>query len=349
MKREVLLCIFLFFQVLFCHAQDYSKGQVRVEKLLAKALQGNRGGENPVRSITVYLPPGYNEGNKRYPVIYYLHGFAWNDSLLIAQDHLDQLLDKAIAAGKIRETVVVMPDHHTLYRGSYFTNSSLTGNWADFTAREVVTFIDKNYRTIPDKNSRGLAGHSMGGYGALKLVMQYPDVFGAVYAMSPAKLDWGKEYTIDNSAFKMISTAKTREEILENMAATAYIAMGRVYSPNPQKPPFYCDLPVSYEGDRKVVNYDVLAKWEKQSPTRMVSSHVKELKGLNALKLDWGRNDPFPHIPVTSLQFSQELEAYGISHYAEEYIGDHVNKLWTPDGRAYNDMLPFFETYLKFE
>ncbi len=81
----------------------------------------------------------------------------------------------------------------------------------------------------------------------------------------------------------------------------------------------------------------------------MADSYYDNLKKLKALKLDWGRNEDFPHIPITCRIFSQKLENMGIEHYAEEYIGTHSNKLWTDDGRALNDMLPFFNTYLNFE
>ena len=81
----------------------------------------------------------------------------------------------------------------------------------------------------------------------------------------------------------------------------------------------------------------------------MVDDHVEDLRKLRAIKLDWGRNEDFPHIPLSCKNFSQMLENLGIEHYAEEYIGTHINKLWTDDGRALNDMLPFFDTYLKFE
>ncbi len=81
----------------------------------------------------------------------------------------------------------------------------------------------------------------------------------------------------------------------------------------------------------------------------MVDKYSSNLRKLKALKLDWGRNDWAPHIPITCLQFSQKLENLGIEHYAEEFIGNHENKLWTDDGRVLNEMLPFFNTYLTFE
>ncbi|MGK4567762.1 hypothetical protein [Flavobacterium sp. 3HN19-14] len=74
-----------------------------------------------------------------------MHGFAWSDSLLVASDHIDKLLDKAIATGKIKPVIVVMPDSHNLYRGSWYANSALTGNWADYITKDVVNFADTQF------------------------------------------------------------------------------------------------------------------------------------------------------------------------------------------------------------
>ena len=83
--------------------------------------------------------------------------------------------------------------------------------------------------------------------------------------------------------------------------------------------------------------------------SEMADVYVDNLKKLKVLKLDWGRNEEHPHVPVNCRTFSQKLENLGVNHYAEEYIGTHGNKIYTDDGRALNDMLPFFDTYLKFE
>src|SRR6476660_3588239 len=125
-----LLFLLAFIQIIsFGHGQS-SKGKIITERINSPSLQ-NTGGENPVRSVTIYLPPGYDQTTNRYPVIYYLPGFSLSDSSEMAD--LNPLIDKAISTGKIRPVIVVVPNENTLYRGSFYTNSSLTGNWADFT------------------------------------------------------------------------------------------------------------------------------------------------------------------------------------------------------------------------
>lgn len=346
MKKFTLLFIFILL-IIYGQAQD-RKGKIIVEHINSPSLQ-NTGGENPIRRVSIYLPPDYDQTTNRYPVLYYLHGFTWSDSLQIVSDRFDQLLDKAITTGKIRPVIVVMPNHHTLYRGSFYTNSSLTGNWADFTAKDLVKHIDQNYRTIPDKYSRGITGHSMGGHGAIKLGMLFPDVFTSVYALSPGVLTTMKEIGPNGQAYKQAQQINTKDELMNHFFANVAIALGRAYSPNPSRPPFYCDLPYSYSSDSLIIDHNVLDLWNKNSPLGMVDEYRDNLKKLKALKLDWGRNEEFEHIPTACLMFSEKLENLGINHYAEEYIGTHGDKLWTDDGRALNDMLPFFDTYLKFE
>lgn len=350
MKRPIffLLAFFLTLQVSLA---QYPSGKVVYEKLYSALLE-NPGGENPTRRVTVYLPPGYDKSEKRYPVLYYLHGFTWSDSLAIAVDKFDKLLDKAIATKKIGPVIVVIPDQYTLYRGSWYTNSTLTGKWADFTGKDLVTFVDKNFRTIPKSESRGITGHSMGGQGAIKMGMLFPEVFSSVYAMSPAQMGTlTEEFGIKANVHKRITEISSREQLITGYAEflpNALVSMGRAYSPNLDNPPYYMDFPYEYVNDSLIINYDVIKKWKKKSAIGMVDDHIKDLKKLKALKLDWGRNEDNNLIPNTCLEFSKKLEDLGINHYAEIYIGNHGNKLWTEDGRALNDMLPFFNTHLKF-
>lgn len=327
------------------------EGKFIYDQLYSASLE-NTSGEETTRRVSVYLPPGYDLSTDKYPVVYYLHGITQSDSSLINENKIDKMLDKAIAERKIRPLIFVMCDQYTLYRGSFYTNSSLTGNWSDFTAKDLVNYVDQKYRTISDRESRGIAGHSMGGHGALKLGMLFPDVFSSVYALSPYVLGLEKDYGVEGKAYKQAQVIESRDTLITGykyLNANAVIAVGRAFSPNPKKPPFYADLPYSYEGDSLIVNHKVLDLWNKNLPNEMIKDYVSNLKSLKAIKLDWGRDDFFTHIPPTSRKFSKQLEEFDIIHFAEEYNGSHGNKIYTDDGRIMNDMLPFFNTYLKFE
>ena len=350
MKKLLLTALFAV-TINLIQGQE-TKGKVVVDRLYSTALE-NPAGNNPTRRVTVYLPPDYAKNKQHYPVIYYLHGFTWNDSLAIAFDQFDKVLDKAIATGKIKPVIVVIPNQYTLYRGSWYTNSTLTGNWADFTGIDLVAFVDKKYRTLPNSESRGVAGHSMGGQGAIKMGMLFPEVFSSVYAMSPAHMGTlTEEFGVRGNVHKRINEISSQEQLTTGYAEflpNVLVSMGRAYSPNLDNPPYYMDFPYEYINDSLIVNYDVIEKWKKKSAVGMVDDHVEDLKKLRALKLDWGRNEDNNLIPNTCLEFSKKLENLVINHYAEVYIGDHTNRLWTHDGRALNAMLPFFNTYLSFE
>ncbi|MES1224011.1 MAG: alpha/beta hydrolase-fold protein [Bacteroidota bacterium] len=316
-----------------------------VSRIIQSKSLLNTGGENPNRKITVYLPPGYDKSEKRFPVIYYLHGFMGTDSISPA---MKSILDMGISKQKIRPYILVISDQYTVYQGSFYTNSALTGNWADFTAKELVEYIDKNFRTLPGRDSRGIGGHSMGGYGALKLAMLYPETFSVVYALSPGLLAFVKEFGPNSDSFKQLAGIKTQEDLNKTYYPKVLVAVARAWSPNPSKPPFYCDLPFTYLGDSLVADNAVLEKWNQNMPVYMADKYAANLRKLKAIKLDWGRNDA-SRFPIQCGMFSQRLENLGINHYAEEYIGTHVDKIWTTDGRVLNEFLPFFNDYLKFE
>ena len=258
------------------------------------------------------------------------------------------ILDDGISRKKIRPFIFVQADQYTLFEGSFYSNSTLTGNWDEFTSKELVAYVDKNYRTLAKRESRGIAGHSMGGYGAFKIAMLHPEVFSSTYALSPGLLAMVKEFGPNSNSFKEAQGVKTVEELKKTYYPKVLIAVGRAWSPNPNKAPFYCDLPFTYEGDKMIVNQPVVDKWEANMPVYMVSKYADNLRKLTAIKMDWGRNDA-PRFPVQIGMLSQRLENLGISHFAEEYIGDHGNKIWAKDGRVLNDLLPFFNDYLMFD
>lgn len=318
-------------------------GKVVSFTINSKALQ-NIGGEDPNRKVSVYLPPNYDASTQRYPVIYYLHGFMGKDNIF---PQMQKILDEGISKQKIKPFIFVQADQYTLFEGSFYSNSSLTGNWDEFESKELVEYMDKNYRTLATRESRGIAGHSMGGYGAFKIGMLHPEVFSSIYALSPGLLAMVKEFGPNSNSFKEVQNVKTIEDLKKTYYPKVLVAVGRAWSPNPNKPPFFCDFPFSYEGDKMVVNQPILEKWEANMPVYMVDKYADNLRKMTAIKLDWGRNDS-PRFPVQIGMLSQRLENLGINHFAEEYIGDHGNKIWTMDGRVLNDLLPFFNDYLKF-
>ena len=337
------LPVILLLSVSFSLLAQGPRVTIKIDSVYSPNLE-NEFGENPTRALAVYLPPGYNETTKRYPVIYFLHGFGGNHMI----PGMSDILDYAIASRRIRPFILVISDQRTSYGGSFYSNSGVFGNWEDFTASDLVTYMDHNYRTIAKKESRGITGHSMGGYGALKIAMHHPEVFSTVYAISPGALTIVREYGPNSNTFRELSTIHTLEELNRTYFGSVMVAFGRSWSPNPDRPPFYCDLPFEYQGEKLIVHQDVLEKWYDNMPLHMIDDNLEKLQELRAIKMDWGRNagDRFT---IQCHMFSQRLENVGITHFAEEYIGTHVSGIYTRDGRIPQQVLPFFDEYLEFE
>lgn len=319
-------------------------GTVVIDSLYSGRLE-NAFGESPKRALSIYLPPGYEEDTRNYPVLYYLHGFL-NNHVITAE--MKAVLDYAIDSRRIRPFIMVISDQQTTYDGSFYSNSALFGNWEDFTAYDLVKYMDSNYRTIAEKDGRGITGHSMGGYGALKIAMHHPDTFSAVYALSPGALTVVREYGPNSNTYRELASIKNMEELAGTYFPKVIVAFGRSWSPNPDKPPFYCDIPYEYRGEELVVHPEVLSKWYANMPFHMLDDNLDNLKKLKAIKLDWGRNagDRFT---IQCDMLSQRMENLGIEHFAEEYIGTHTSGIFTMDGRVPQQMLPFFDMYLSFE
>jgi S-formylglutathione hydrolase FrmB len=278
-------------------------------------------------------------------VIYFLHGFTGDDRML---KFISPVLDMAIATHRIRPFIMVIPDEKTTYDGSFYSNTGVFGNWEDFTVQDVVGHVDNTYRTMANRESRGITGHSMGGYGAILLAMKHPDIFSTVYALSPGCLAIVREYGPNSDTYRSLAGAKSMEDLSTNYFGKVVVAFGRSWSPNAGNPPFYCDLPFGYVDGELVVNEEALKKWQANMPFYMVDDYRENLLKLRAIKFDWGRNAG-ERFTIQCAMFSQRLENSGITHFAEEYIGTHVSDIFTPEGRVPQQMLPFFNYYLDFE
>jgi S-formylglutathione hydrolase FrmB len=151
------------------HAAD---GSVVMEEIDSPAVATNRVGITSLRRVSVYLPAGYDASKRSYPTLYWIPGWQTPAS----REYVPQL-DAAIAARRIAPVIVV---HLDVREGVFMMNSRVFGHWADFVAEELVPFIDRKYRTVPDPRGRALMGHSSGGYAALLLPLRYPGVWDAV-------------------------------------------------------------------------------------------------------------------------------------------------------------------------
>jgi len=335
----LLMGVWLLNSQLLAQAPAAAAGTLETIKVTGVSLQGNLEGDSAERDVFVYLPPGYaSSPAKRYPVVYFLHGYGVGAAVYANNVlKLPGSADAAIAAGA-QETIVVVPDAFTRYGGSMYSKSPTIGDWEMFIAHDLVDYIDANYRTLAKRESRGLSGHSMGGYGTMRVAMKHPEQFVALYAMSACCL----MNSAPEKAAVDAQNARVAAGIEVYKAGTfdnALLAQAAAWAPNPQNGPLFFDFPYQ-NGEAQPV---VQAKWAVNSQLVLVDQDVPELQQFKAIMLDVGDKDG---LVTTNTQLDAALTRLGVAHGWEVYDGDHGNRI----GQRFIDkLLPYFSQHLKPE
>ena len=309
-------------------------------KVHGTALEGNLEGDAVDRDVIVFLPPSYaKERSRRYPVVYALHGYSIGAEQWSHEIHVPQTIEGAFAQGA-KEMIVVLPDSKTLHNGSMYSSSVTTGDFEQFIAHDVVAYIDAHYRTIPNRMSRGLVGHSMGGYGATRIGMKHADVFGSLYIMSPCCLSPRGSGPANPEMEKALEAVKTPEDSGKlPFFPRAQLATAAAWSPNPKNPPLYLDLPTK----GGVSQPDVLAKWAANAPLAFMDQYIGNLRQYRAIALDVGDQDG---LRADTGKLHDALDKYGIANNFEVYPGTHTSKV---ADRFQNHVMRFFGQNLCFE
>ena len=340
------LCLLLQVACLTLPASYGQKGRVVELFIHSQALEGNLLGDSPDREVLVYLPPSYDTAHeRRYPVVYALHGNAANGSLNLKAYYGSPVLetiDPLIGEGKVREIIVVQPNSENRYGGSQYANSTVSGNWADFIVLDLVAYIDRNYRTLAKPESRGLTGHSMGGRGALYLSLKYPRTFSVVCATSPGQMAFQRTEIGDDESWRKILTA-TGPSFSSQREIRKLLGYSVAFSPNANKPPFYADFPKALIGNSLAVNEDVMKRWADFDPVQMIVKYAAPYRDLRVLYIDCGTSD---RLIDNNRLFSNILTRENIPHVFDEYDGGHSDK---KGERFATKVLPMFSKYLIFE
>jgi len=309
-------------------------------KVHGTSLEGNLEGDAVDRDVFVFLPPSYAlEKSRRYPVVYALHGFSIGAEQWTHEIHVPQTIEGAFAQGA-KEMIIVLPDSKTLHNGSMYSSSVTTGDFEQFIARDLVGYIDAHYRTIPERQSRGLVGHSMGGYGATRIGMKHSDVFGSLYIMSPCCLSPRQAGSMNPEIAKSLESVKTPADSASlPFFARATLASAAAWSPNPKNPPLYLDLPTK-EGAPQP---DVFTKWAANAPLAFLDQYVGSFRRYRTISIDVGDQD---NLRVDTVKLHEVLDKYGITNRFEVYSGTHTSKV---ADRFQNHVLPFFSQSLCFQ
>lgn len=306
--------------------------------ITSPALAENLVGDPSTKRYAIYLPPSYPEGNKRYPVVYALHGYLEDES---GEASAGFLLDQMIRGGKAPEMIFVFPDISAAFKGSWFLDSPAIGNYETYITHELVEFIDANFRTIPQRDSRGVTGCSMGGDGALYLGFRHPDVFGVVAGMTGI-YDYEHDKLWQEALGLFSGTPSDFAEfrklpwqvqlILSKAAATAS---------NPDKPPFYFDMPFEMvDGEARIVP-EVAEKINSADPLHALPGYLAQPTRLRGMMIYHGEYDTV--YPVQAARsFSETLAKAGVEHEYLEVTSGHCIQ-------SYQPVIEFMVKNLSFE
>jgi len=310
--------------------------QVDHIKVHAASMEGNLEKEPVDRDVIVTLPPSYGKDrNRRYPVLYFLHGFALTGQGFFDFMHLPETEDAAAKAGM--EFIIVVPDSDTKLGGTMYSNSPTIGDTQAYIAKDLVKYIDSHYRTIAKRSARGLVGHSMGGYGVWRIAMRFPDEWGAIYAMSACCMS---PRTTTVEAAQKLAAIPYDKAPTGGFGDRASLASLAGWSSDPKNPPYYMDFGVTPDGKLDTLT---VAKWAVNSPLAMASNNLEALKSFKAVASDGGDEDG---LTKDATIMHDQLDLYGVKNSFEVYKGNHTNRIVE---RFKTKVLPYFAANLQMK
>jgi enterochelin esterase-like enzyme len=342
----------------------WSGGTLVTLEHVSKVLADNPLGDPYARLLDVWLPPQYDAAKgrgrgKRYPVLFDLVGFTGSGpSHTNWQNFAENVPERAarlVHERAMPPAIIVFPDCFTALGGNQYINSSAIGRYADYLTRELVPFVDAEFRTLASREHRGCFGKSSGGYGAIVHGMKYPRFWGAVACHSGDayfdvvyRCDWPS--TLDELAkyrqprrtagrFDVAAAAASVEPGLDDGRVRRFLervwsrqtltsaevhclmnlAMAATYDPDPRAPNGF-RLPFDLEtGELIAARW---RRWLRHDPIELVGRYAKNLETLKAIFIDCGWRDQY-RMHYGARLLSKRLAAHGIRHRYEEFDGTH--------------------------
>jgi len=331
------------------------KSKLQNKSFISESLINNVIGNDSIRKMQVYTPPGYDHKRAEgYPVVYLLHGLPFTEKSFIDINTWDEWVgpnsvfetypdfpeegfrlwvDNLIETGKMEPMIIVMPNAMTYpYGFSMYSNSILNGNFEDYIVYDLVNFMDKRYNTIASNEGRAVIGYSQGGYAAFMFGLKHPDIFGAVAS---------------HSGLLMVDAVLSMKEVIleENpdgftgpdpakFLTSAGYAFSAAWSPNLSNPPFYVDLPFEIQEDENGVNKidlvpEVVALWYQNDVFSLLDTHVANFKSLKGIYFDVGDYDELGMNLAYDPYLFQKLDAYEIIYTFDPFPGGHFDKTFS--------------------
>jgi len=356
-------------------------GTLLVLEHSSKILKDNPWRDPHVRKVGVWLPPQYDHsGSKRFPVLYDLVGFTGSGlahtNWKPFGDNVPERAARLMREGKMGPAIFVFPDCFTALGGNQYVNSSAIGDYADYLTREIVPFVDGEFRTLAAREHRGCFGKSSGGYGAVLHGMKYAKYWGAIAdhsgdayfdfvywhdwpntlnelakhrlpgrkpgpydALRESKRKGLAEGKDDGRIKRFLSHVRKKEKLsLAQVHCIMNLCMAATYDPDP-KAPLGFRVPFNLESGETIE--ERWRKWREHDPINLVARYRDNLKSLRGIYIDCGWRDQY-HIHYGSRILSARLAAAGIRHRYEEFDDDHSDVDYRMDAS-----LPFLYKALK--
>lgn len=281
----------------------------------------------------IVLPPSYESNpDSTYPSIYFLHGFgldfSWYGSVV-------SVFEDMMASGEIRESILIKPDGFVIpYLGSMYTNSDYNGQFEDYIVQDLISHIDGSYNTIDNSSYRAIMGHSMGGYGAVKLSIKFPELFQVAASHSGP-------VAIENVIPDLLPVLLAETGILGYQPWNGTVSLfmysaSAAFSPDVDDWPYYVDLPVDYYGN---VIDEVWDLWLGHDALTLAQENLANIQSIR-FYMDCGDQDDYLFYNH-STSFSEFLDEVNINHVYETYPGDHFTEVLNGDRFPYS--LAFIE------
>lgn len=302
-----------------------AKGEVVEVKIESNAIAKNIIEDNATRSIYVYLPPSYNSSKKNYPVVYFLHGYG--DSTQSFMNDYQPKLDEAFKGGA-QEFILVALDGNNKSGGSFYVNSPVMGNWEDYVVEEVVSYIDKNYRTIAKSDSRGLSGYSMGGFGALYLALRHPDVYNSSLVFCPG-----------------VFAEEDLGDVINSWVGwtDVNLSYAQAFSPDVNNKAEYGNILT--DSDVKAQN-KVWSDWMSgySNWDQKLEDYLALNKPLKSIMINYSNGDSFSWIPSGCEYLMKLMDEKKISYSSNVFDGGHI----VPQDAVEKYFVPFFGKNLTY-
>lgn len=309
-------------------------GRIDEHVLSSQLLRDNPLGDPADRPLWVYVPPGYDETDQRYPAVYVIQGYTgqlpmWRNRMAYRQP-FPETADAVFARGVAPPCVLVFVDAWTAYGGSQFVDSPATGRYHSYLCEEVVPWVDARYRTLADRESRAIMGKSSGGFGAMITPMLRPDLFGALathagdalyeYCYLPEFAEAVRHlrgYAGDIWRWWEDFRSRTAFTKPEDEALITALGCSAAFSPDGDGRP---ELPVDPRSG--ALRPEVWAHWLAWDPVRMARPHADALRSLRAVWIDAGDRDDY-FLDLGAQAFRDELGRVGV-----------------PDDRVHHELFP---------